>query len=175
MARWGNSMSPLKELQAHPSDVYALSRRERLCCSPWGLWTECAPQMASQSPSGASSPRGTRCSRKPCGRRPSTLVLLLHFCGREGGGGAESSRNSGRLVPEWEMGLRLSPERQGDRPGLRLKGSTARNGYGELSQRIPEPTGVRSHTRPTVNVCQEHSSTSLARDDDTKKEGGYKS
>lgn len=113
MARWGNSMSPLKELQAHPSDVYALSRRERLCCSPWGLWTECAPQMASQSPSGASSPRGTRCSRKPCGRRPSTLVLLLHFCGREGGGGAESSRNSGRLVPEWEMGLRLSPERQG--------------------------------------------------------------
>lgn len=63
-------------------------------------------------------------------------------------------------------------------PGLRLKGSAGRNGYGELSQKIPDPTAVRSHRRPTVNVCQEHYSLgviSLAGDDDTEKEGCHKS
>lgn len=48
MIRWDNDVSLLKEQQAHPSDVHAQSRSEQLCCSPWGLWMECAPQMASQ-------------------------------------------------------------------------------------------------------------------------------
>jgi hypothetical protein len=63
-------------------------------------------------------------------------------------------------------------------PGLRLKGSAERNGYGERSQRIPDPTVVRSHTRPIGNVCQEHYSMgviSLAGEDNTEKEGCHKS
>lgn len=63
-------------------------------------------------------------------------------------------------------------------PGLRLKGSSVRNCNGELSQKIPDPTAVRSHMRPTMNVCQEHYSMgviSLAGEDDTEKEGCHKS
>lgn len=40
--KWGNDMPLPTELQAHPSDVHAQSRSEPLCCSPWGLWMECA-------------------------------------------------------------------------------------------------------------------------------------
>lgn len=38
-----------KEMQGHPSDVHAQGRRGLLCCSLWGLWMECAPQMALQA------------------------------------------------------------------------------------------------------------------------------
>lgn len=59
--------------------------------------------------------------------------------------------------------------------GLRLKGSVARNGYRELSRRMPSPTGVRSQMRPSVDVCQEGHSMGviiLASDDETERERG---